>query len=129
LRLFPDIETTTSRAVLTHMLRARDLYLLNPRVRDVEPTYVFNGFTSTFEESTSKFRQCSTFDTVMLPLHNYFAVLLAHHPGAHELPVFLLSYLTQLQMLTTDYTNTTPCFSTAAVAKWKCPVTIPLGWL
>jgi hypothetical protein len=40
----------------------------------------------------------------MLPLHNYFAVLLAHHPDAHDLPVFLLSYPTQLQMLTTDST-------------------------
>jgi hypothetical protein len=109
LRLFPDIEPTTLRAVLSHTLRARDLYLLDPRVQDTEPTYVFNGFTSAFKESTSKFRQYSTFDTVMLPLHNYFAVLLAHHPDAHELPVFLLSYLTQLQMLTTDYAwNTSP---------------------
>jgi hypothetical protein len=78
--LFPDIEPTTIRAVLSHTLRARDLYLLDPCVQDAEPTYVFNGFTSTFEESTSKFRQYSTFDTVMLPLHNYCAILLVHHP-------------------------------------------------
>ncbi|KAJ6573095.1 hypothetical protein DFH09DRAFT_1079252 [Mycena vulgaris] len=101
--LFPDIESTAISAVLSHTLRARDLYRLDPRVRDVEPTYVFNGHTSTFEPSTAKFRQYSSLDSVIFPLHNYFAILLAHNPNAHGLPVYLLSYLTQLQTLAADY--------------------------
>ncbi|KAJ7364215.1 hypothetical protein DFH08DRAFT_1016294 [Mycena albidolilacea] len=65
---------------------------------------------------------------MLLPLHNYFAVLLAHHPDAHELPVFLLSYLTQLQMLTTDYAwNTSPIPHPVFQPPQSRPVTIPHG--
>ncbi|KAJ7827852.1 hypothetical protein B0H14DRAFT_2367343 [Mycena olivaceomarginata] len=102
-RLFPDIEPSILSAVLNHTLRARDLYLLDPRVRDVEPTYIFNGFTSCFEPSTSKFREYATLGSVIIPLHNYFAILLAHNPEAHALPTYIFSYLTQLQMLAADY--------------------------
>ncbi|KAJ7126530.1 hypothetical protein C8R43DRAFT_817615, partial [Mycena crocata] len=102
-RLFPDIGPTTIAAVLNHTLRARDLYLLDPRVCDAEPTYIFNGFTSTFEPSTSKFREYSTPDSVIIPLHNYFAILLAHHPCAYGLSAYLFSYLTHIQTLAADY--------------------------
>lgn len=102
-RLFPDIAPFTITAVLDHTLRARDLYLLDPRIRDVEPSYVFNGLTSWFEESTSKFRAYSSLDCVTIPLHNYFAILLAHNLDVHALPVYLFSYLTHLQMLAADY--------------------------
>ncbi|KAJ7761687.1 hypothetical protein B0H16DRAFT_1205780, partial [Mycena metata] len=101
--LFPDIDPSTIIAVLSHSLRARDLYLLDPRVQETKPTYTFNGFTSTFEPSTAKFREYSTLDSIIIPLHNYFAILMAHHPEAHGLPVFLMSYLTQLQLLAADY--------------------------
>ncbi|KAJ7107272.1 hypothetical protein C8R43DRAFT_905807 [Mycena crocata] len=102
-RLFPDIEPGTINAVLNHTLRAWDLYLLDPRVQDVEPTYVFNGFTSSFEKSTSQSEEYSTLDSVIFPLHNYFAILLVHNPKAQRLPVYLLSYLTHLQSLAADY--------------------------
>jgi hypothetical protein len=102
-RLFPDIDSSTIAAVLNHTLRARDLYLLDPRVRDVEPSYVFNGFTSSFEMSSAKFREYTTLDSVIIPLHNYFAILLAHNPNAQELPAYLFSYLTQLQILASEY--------------------------
>ncbi|KAJ7813234.1 hypothetical protein B0H14DRAFT_3750982, partial [Mycena olivaceomarginata] len=103
-RLFPDIEPSILSAVLNHTLRARDLYLLDPRVRDVEPTYIFNGFKSCFEPSTSKFREyATTLDSVIIPLHNYFAILLAHNPEAHALPAYIFSYLIQLRMLAADY--------------------------
>ncbi|KAF8142191.1 hypothetical protein K438DRAFT_1465700, partial [Mycena galopus ATCC 62051] len=101
--LFPDIEPSTIIAVLNHSLRARDLYLLDPRAPKAEPTYTFNSFTSTFEPSTAEFRKYPTLDSVMIPLHNYFAILLAQNPDAHGLPVFLLSYLTQLQTLALDH--------------------------
>ncbi|KAJ7452176.1 hypothetical protein B0H11DRAFT_1927593 [Mycena galericulata] len=94
---------TALAAVLNHTLRARDLYLLDARIREVEPVYVFNGLTSTFEPSTSTFREYPTLDSVIFPLHNYFAILLAHHPNAHGLPVHLLSYLTLLHSLAADY--------------------------
>ncbi|KAJ7908927.1 hypothetical protein B0H13DRAFT_1466038, partial [Mycena leptocephala] len=86
-----------------HTLRARDLYLLDPRVRDVEPTYVFNGFTSSFEPSPAEFREYSTLDSVIIPLHNYFAIVLAHNPEERELPVHFFSYLTHLQILAAEY--------------------------
>ncbi|KAJ7493279.1 hypothetical protein B0H11DRAFT_2394701 [Mycena galericulata] len=102
-RLFPDTEHTAISAVLNHTLRARDLYLLDARIREVEPVYVFNGLTSTFEPSTSASRAYPTLDSIIFPLHNYFAILLAHHPSAHGLPVYLLSYLTLLQSLAADH--------------------------
>ncbi|KAJ7736154.1 hypothetical protein B0H16DRAFT_1234429, partial [Mycena metata] len=102
-QLFPDIESTVINAVLNHQLRARDLYLLDPRTREVEPTYVFDPFTSTFRASTSRSTEYSTLDTVTVPLHNYFAILLVHNAHIRGLPAYLFSYLTQLQTLATQY--------------------------
>ncbi|KAJ7742293.1 hypothetical protein B0H16DRAFT_1323406, partial [Mycena metata] len=59
--------------------------------------------TSTFEASTSRFTQYATFDIITFPLHNYFAILLAHHPDAYGLAAYFFSHLTHLQTLAADY--------------------------
>ncbi|KAJ7759348.1 hypothetical protein DFH07DRAFT_685250, partial [Mycena maculata] len=102
-RLFPDIEPATITAVINHTLRARDLYLLDSRVRNVEPTYIFNGFTSSFEESTLVFREYLTVDTIIFPLHTYFAIVLAHNPDAHGLAAYFFAHLTHLQTLAAEF--------------------------
>ncbi|KAJ6598989.1 hypothetical protein DFH09DRAFT_1388654 [Mycena vulgaris] len=85
-RVFPDIEPTAINAVLSHTIREQDLYMLDPCVRDIEPTNVFSGL-----------------DNDIFPLHTSFVILLTPNPNAHALPVYLLSYFTQLQMLAADY--------------------------
>ncbi|KAJ7733955.1 hypothetical protein B0H16DRAFT_1236614, partial [Mycena metata] len=101
--LFPDIEPSTLTAAMSHSLRPHDLYLLDPRIQEIEPVYTFNASTSTFEPSATEFRKYSTLDSIVIPLHNYFAILLAQNPDAHGLPVFLFSYLTRLQLLAANY--------------------------
>ncbi|KAJ7146196.1 hypothetical protein C8R44DRAFT_973047 [Mycena epipterygia] len=56
LRMFPYLEPSTITAVLNHTLHAHDLYLLDAGIRDIEPTYTFNCFTSSFGRSTAGFR-------------------------------------------------------------------------
>ncbi|KAJ7245777.1 hypothetical protein C8J57DRAFT_1035272, partial [Mycena rebaudengoi] len=103
LRLFPDVDPTTISSVLNHTLRARDLYLLDVRIGEVEPPLTFNPFTSSFEPSTRVFREYSTSDTIIFPLHTYFAILLAHNPDAHGLAAYFFSHLTHLQTLAADF--------------------------
>ncbi|KAJ6570308.1 hypothetical protein B0H10DRAFT_1840333, partial [Mycena sp. CBHHK59/15] len=101
--LFLDVESSAINAVVNHRLLAHDLYLLDPRIQDVEPSYIFNGFTSTFEASTGKFREYTTLDTILFPLHSYFAILLAHNSSAYGLSAYLFLYLTHIQVLAADY--------------------------
>ncbi|KAF8179823.1 hypothetical protein K438DRAFT_1977182 [Mycena galopus ATCC 62051] len=53
--LFPDIEPACITAIITHDLEAADLYKLDARVKDAEPTYSLSA-AGTFEMNMSKHR-------------------------------------------------------------------------
>ncbi|KAJ6559815.1 hypothetical protein B0H19DRAFT_1260505 [Mycena capillaripes] len=78
-------------------------YLLDSRVGNVEPTYLFNGFTPPSRNPRRK-PGYIPLDSVTFLLRNYFAILLAHIPDAHGLPAYFLAHLTRLYTLVADNT-------------------------
>ncbi|KAJ6585808.1 hypothetical protein B0H19DRAFT_926532 [Mycena capillaripes] len=100
--LFPDIEPACITAVITHELKASDLYKLDTRLRDSEPTYSLSS-TGTFEMNVSKHKAYKTPSSILIPLRTFFAILAAHLP-AHSAPVaYFFRYLTHLSTLTAEY--------------------------
>ncbi|KAJ7102861.1 hypothetical protein C8R44DRAFT_746828 [Mycena epipterygia] len=81
--LFPDIEPACIMAVITHELKATDLYKLDVRVKDAEPSYSLSA-TGTFEMNVSRHKAYKNWNSVAFPLHNYFAILTAHLPTRLE---------------------------------------------
>jgi hypothetical protein len=78
--LFLDIEPACITAVIAHELKASDLYKLDTRVKDSEPTYSLSA-TGTFEMNNSKHKTYKNLNSVAFPLHTYFAILTAHLPN------------------------------------------------
>ncbi|KAJ7125401.1 hypothetical protein C8R44DRAFT_582610, partial [Mycena epipterygia] len=100
--LFPDIESACITAVITHELKASDLYKLDARIKDSEPSYSLSA-TGTFEMNVSRHKSYKTLNSVLFPLHNYFAILTAHLPARSASPVYFYRYLTHLGTLATEY--------------------------
>ncbi|KAJ7733398.1 hypothetical protein DFH07DRAFT_682321, partial [Mycena maculata] len=100
--LFPDIEPACITAVITHELKASDLYKLDTRVKDSEPTYSLSA-TGTFEMNNSKHKTYKNFNSVTFPLHAYFAILTAHLPNRSVSTVYFYRYLTHIATLATEY--------------------------
>ncbi|KAJ7855547.1 hypothetical protein B0H13DRAFT_1641828, partial [Mycena leptocephala] len=75
--LFPDVKSACVTAVITHDLEAADLYKLDIRVKDAEPTYSLSA-AGTFEMNMSKHR---AYKSILSPLHTYFTILSAHLPN------------------------------------------------
>ncbi|KAJ6617981.1 hypothetical protein B0H10DRAFT_1670848, partial [Mycena sp. CBHHK59/15] len=75
--LFPDIEPACITTVITHELRATDLYKLDPRLNDSEPSYSLNA-AGTFEMNVSKHKAYKTLNSILLPLNTYFGILTVH---------------------------------------------------
>ncbi|KAJ7199682.1 hypothetical protein GGX14DRAFT_467830 [Mycena pura] len=100
--LFPDIEPACITAVITHELKASDLYKLDTRVKDSEPTYSLSA-TGTFEMNNSKHKTYKNFNSVAFPLHAYFAILTAHLPNRSASTVYFYRYLTHIATLANEY--------------------------
>ncbi|KAJ7743762.1 hypothetical protein B0H16DRAFT_1322458 [Mycena metata] len=100
--LFPDIEPACITAVITHDLKASDLYKLDTRVKDSEPTYSLSA-TGTFEMNNSKHKTYKNFNSVAFPLHAYFAILTAHLPDRSAATIYFYRYLTHIATLATEY--------------------------
>ncbi|KAJ7279796.1 hypothetical protein C8J57DRAFT_1502433 [Mycena rebaudengoi] len=68
-------------AVITHDLKASDLYKLDTRVKDSEPTYSLSA-SGTLEMNNSRLydKAYKNLNSVTFPLHNYFAILAVHLP-------------------------------------------------
>ncbi|KAJ6550617.1 hypothetical protein DFH09DRAFT_925855 [Mycena vulgaris] len=100
--LFPDIEPACITAVITHDLKASDLYKLDARVKDAEPSHSLSA-TGTFEMNVSRHKAYKNWNSVAFPLHNYFAILTAHLPARSPSAVYFYRYLTHIATLVTEY--------------------------
>ncbi|KAJ7723587.1 hypothetical protein B0H16DRAFT_1220086, partial [Mycena metata] len=100
--LFPDVEPVCITAVLTHELKAADLYKLDARIKDLEPTYSLSA-TGSFDVNNTWHKAYKTLNSIIFPLHNYFAILTAHIPGQAAAPVYFYWYLTHLTTLAAEY--------------------------
>ncbi|KAJ7753669.1 hypothetical protein DFH07DRAFT_744320 [Mycena maculata] len=100
--LFPDIEPACITAVITHDLKAADLYKLDTRVKDSEPTYSLSS-TGTFEMNVSRHKAYKVLSSILFPLHTYFTILTAHLPARTAATVYFYRYLTHLATLASEY--------------------------
>ncbi|KAJ7203373.1 hypothetical protein GGX14DRAFT_306827, partial [Mycena pura] len=102
--LFPDIESACITAVITHELKASDLYKLDTRVKDSEPSYSLSA-SGSFEMNVSKHKAYKNLNSVAFPLNTYFAILTAHlAPSKSIAPcVYFYRYLTHIATLATEY--------------------------
>ncbi|KAJ7877813.1 hypothetical protein B0H13DRAFT_1631505, partial [Mycena leptocephala] len=98
--LFPDIEPACITAVITHELKASDLYKLDTHVKD--STYSLSA-TGTFEMNASRHKAYKNLNSVVFPLHTFFAILTAHLPARSAAVVYFYHYLTHLSTLATEY--------------------------
>ncbi|KAJ7783462.1 hypothetical protein DFH07DRAFT_726930 [Mycena maculata] len=98
--LFPDIEPACIIAVITHELRAADLYKLDPRLKDAEPTYSLSP-TGAFEMNMSKHKAYKTLNSILLPLNTYFSILTVHTHGAPA--AFFHRHTAHLVTLASEY--------------------------
>ncbi|KAJ7840021.1 hypothetical protein B0H13DRAFT_1910887 [Mycena leptocephala] len=89
--LFPDIEQACIMSVITHELKVSDIYKLDTCVKDSEPTYSLCR------------RAYKNLNSVLFPLHNFFAILTAHLPARSAATVYFSRYLTHLSTLATEY--------------------------
>ncbi|KAJ6612440.1 hypothetical protein B0H10DRAFT_1807589, partial [Mycena sp. CBHHK59/15] len=100
--LFPNIKSACIPSVIVHELKAADLYKLDTRVKDLEPSYSLSA-TGTFEMNVSRHKAYKNLNSVIFPLHNYFAILMAHLPARSASPVYFYRYLMALTTLATEY--------------------------
>ncbi|KAF8166944.1 hypothetical protein K438DRAFT_1983988 [Mycena galopus ATCC 62051] len=100
--LFPDIKPACITAVITHDFEAADLYKLDARVKDAEPTYSLSA-AGTFEMNMSKHRAYKSIGSILTPLHTYFAILTTHLATHTAAPAYFYRYLTHLFTLSTEY--------------------------
>ncbi|KAJ7231773.1 hypothetical protein C8J57DRAFT_1091601 [Mycena rebaudengoi] len=100
--LFPDIEPACITAVITHDLKASDLYKLDTRVKDLEPTYSLSA-SGTLKMNNSRHKAYKNLNSVTFPLHNYFAILAVHLPHHSAGSVYFYRYLTHIATLATEY--------------------------
>jgi hypothetical protein len=100
--LFPDIEPACITAVITHDLKAADLYKLDTRVKDAEPTYSLSS-AGTFEMNMSRHKAYKSLSSILFPLHTYFAILTAHLPARSAATIYFYQYLTHLSTLASEY--------------------------
>ncbi|KAJ7132379.1 hypothetical protein C8R44DRAFT_731059 [Mycena epipterygia] len=100
--LFPDIEPACITSAITHDLKASDLYKLDTRVKESEPTYSL-GASGTFEMNVAKHKAYKNLNSVLFPLHTYFAILTAHLPARTGATAYFYRYLTHLSTLASEY--------------------------
>lgn len=101
--LFPDVEAATITAIITHEFRANELFKLDSRYRDKEATYAFNGSTNEFESSNRAAKDYKVLNSILFPLHTYFAILTAHISNQRTIPLVFFQYLTHLGKLASEY--------------------------
>ncbi|KAJ7216392.1 hypothetical protein GGX14DRAFT_561959 [Mycena pura] len=62
--LFPDVEPACITSVITHTLRASDLYKLNPRTREEDTGFKLSELSGTIEVNVSKHKTYKTLNSV-----------------------------------------------------------------
>ncbi|KAF7378022.1 Integrase/recombinase xerD [Mycena sanguinolenta] len=100
--LFPDIEPACITAVITHDLKATDLYKLDIRVRDAEPTLQFNS-SGVMELNVSRHKMYKNLSTVKVPLNVYFGILSSHFSARTNATAYFWRYATHLDLLAAEF--------------------------
>ncbi|CAK5267102.1 unnamed protein product [Mycena citricolor] len=108
--LFPDVEPAVLVLVISHELKAQDLYKLDGRVNEMEATFSLNA-NGIFERNVSGHKQYTSPATVIHPLHTYFAILTAHLASVPAVPAavrtsaptYFYRYLGHLTSLAAEY--------------------------
>lgn len=107
---FPTIEAATISAILSHDLRATELFKLDSRYRDKTERQVlaFNGNNLEIASRDSLAKEYKSLNSVSVPLGTYFSVLLAAVPitvisELRTLGQSFLWYTTHLLKLSADY--------------------------
>ncbi|KAJ7206677.1 hypothetical protein B0H12DRAFT_1195782 [Mycena haematopus] len=99
--LFPDVKPACITAVITHDLEASELYKLDRRIRDSQPTWSLSAEGS-IDLNTSKHKAYKNLNSILVPMTTYFAILTAHLP-ARAPPVYFYRYISHLAMLAPEY--------------------------
>lgn len=101
--LFPDIESACITAVITHELKASDIYKLDPRLKDSESSFILTG--AGLQLNDSKHKSYKNVNSIVFPLHTYFAILLKHIPASsgRGIAAYFFWYLTHIETLATEY--------------------------
>lgn len=101
--LFPDIESACITSVITHELKASDIYKLDPRLKDSESSFILTG--AGLQLNDSKHKSYKNLNSIIFPLHTYFGILLEYIPAisSHGLASYFLWYLTHVEKLATEY--------------------------
>ncbi|KAJ7744892.1 hypothetical protein B0H16DRAFT_1277957, partial [Mycena metata] len=101
--LFPDTESACITAVITHELKASDIYKLDPRLKDSEPSFIVTG--AGLQLNDSKHKSYKNLNSIVFPLHTYFAIILEHIPPSSPrgIAASFLWYLTHVETLATEY--------------------------
>ncbi|KAJ7089052.1 hypothetical protein C8R43DRAFT_908629 [Mycena crocata] len=100
--LFPDIEPAHILSVISHELRAADLYKLDPRLKDVEATYCI-GATGALELNTTKHKSYKTLNSILLPLNTYFGILTVHNIANGYLAAYFHRHTAHLVTLASEF--------------------------
>ncbi|KAJ7926778.1 hypothetical protein B0H13DRAFT_1599388, partial [Mycena leptocephala] len=101
--LLPDTESACITAVITHELKALDMYKLHPRLKDSESSFILTGMG--LQLNDSKHKSYKNLNSIIFPLHTYFAILLEHIPTSshHGISSYFFLYLTHIETLATEY--------------------------
>ncbi|KZP17752.1 hypothetical protein FIBSPDRAFT_670926, partial [Athelia psychrophila] len=107
---FPTVEAATISAILSHDLRATELFKLDSRYRDKTERQVlaFNGTSLEVASRDSLAKEYKSLNSVSVPLGTYFSILLAAVPitvisELRTLGQHFLWYTTHLLKLSADY--------------------------
>jgi hypothetical protein len=106
--LFPYVEAAHIMAVITHELRAEDLYKLDSRLRNKDQGFslVTSGDSISFERSNRAAKDYRTFDSFVTPLLLYFDILSIHippQPNARTIPHVFWQFSAHLLKLAAEY--------------------------
>ncbi|KAG5640373.1 hypothetical protein DXG03_008886 [Asterophora parasitica] len=101
--LFPDVKAACITSIIMHKFHATDLYKLDSRHCDQESSYAFNRAKNQFEVSNHAAKDYKMPNSVIILLHTYFAILSAHIPNQHTVPLIFFQYLSHLQELASEY--------------------------
>ncbi|KAJ7258775.1 hypothetical protein B0H12DRAFT_999489, partial [Mycena haematopus] len=99
--LFPDVKPACITAVITHDLEASELYKLDRRIRDSQPTWSLSAEGS-IDLNASKHKAYKNLNSILVPMTTYFAILTAHLP-ARTPPVYFYRYISHLATLAPEY--------------------------
>jgi hypothetical protein len=100
--LFPDVEAAHIASIISHEFPGDNLFKLDWRYWDKEPTFALNPLTGQFKKSATSAKRYKDYDALYLPLVTYFSILSVHMQNQRTVP-FNFSFLIHVQKLARNY--------------------------